>query len=63
MLHQFDYNYADDELREWMEQRIEKMARKAREGMIFFNNHVRAQAPKNALQMIDRLIGRGLLGG
>jgi uncharacterized protein YecE (DUF72 family) len=63
MQHQFDYDYTDDELCEWTEQRIEKMSRKARKGVIFFNNHVRAQAPKNALQLIDRLIEKGLRRG
>jgi uncharacterized protein YecE (DUF72 family) len=55
MQKQFDYNYADDELGEWAGDRIEKMARHARRGVIFFNNHVRAQAPRNALQLFRQL--------
>ena len=45
---QFDYNYWEAELREWIETRILKMAGQARQGLIFFTNHVRAQAPQNA---------------
>ncbi len=57
---QFDYNYSDDQLHEWIKKRIEPMSRQARRGIIFFNNHVRAQAPKNADRMIDLLIEEGL---
>jgi uncharacterized protein YecE (DUF72 family) len=45
---QFDYNYWEAELREWIETRILKMADQAEKGLIFFTNHVRAQAPQNA---------------
>ena len=58
MQKQFDYNYAEDELREWAENGIENMTRKARRGVIFFNNHVRAQAPRNALQLFRQLAER-----
>jgi len=61
MQKQFDYNYADDELREWTENKIEKMARRARRGVIFFNNHVRAQAPHDALKLVSQLTKQGLL--
>jgi uncharacterized protein YecE (DUF72 family) len=37
------------------------MAGQARTGVLFFNNHVRAQAPKNARQLIRLLVERGLL--
>jgi uncharacterized protein YecE (DUF72 family) len=57
---QFDYNYSDDELQEWIENRIEPMSARARRGIIFFNNHVRAQAPQNARRMIKLLEKRGL---
>jgi uncharacterized protein YecE (DUF72 family) len=59
MQKQFDYDYTDDELREWVEDKIEKMAKQARTGVIFFNNHVRAQAPGNARKLTNQLIERG----
>jgi uncharacterized protein YecE (DUF72 family) len=55
MQHQFDYNYSDDELREWIQNKIEPMSQRARRGIIFFNNHVRAQAPENARRMVELL--------
>jgi uncharacterized protein YecE (DUF72 family) len=57
---QFDYNYSNDELHEWIENRIEPMSSQARKGVIFFNNHVRAQAPENARRMTNLLKERGL---
>lgn len=61
MQHQFDYNYSDEELQEWIETRIEPMIRQTRRGILFFNNHVRAQAPENAERMMSLLKARGLL--
>jgi uncharacterized protein YecE (DUF72 family) len=58
---QFDYDYSDTELQEWTEKIVAPMARRAGSGVIFFNNHVRAQAPKNARRLISQLIERGLL--
>ncbi|MGD8882272.1 MAG: DUF72 domain-containing protein [Desulfobacterales bacterium] len=58
---QFDYDYSDDELCEWTDKIITPMTRQAGKGVIFFNNHVRAQAPKNARRLISQLIERGLL--
>ena len=58
---QFDYNYSNDELHEWIENRIEPMSSQARKGVIFFNNHVRAQAPENARRMTNLLKERGLM--
>jgi uncharacterized protein YecE (DUF72 family) len=55
MQRQFDYNYSDDELHEWIENKIEPMSDRARRGVIFFNNHVRAQAPENARRMVALL--------
>jgi len=62
MQKQFDYDYGDDELRRWANRRIAKMTRHASSGIIFFNNHVRAQAPRNAVRLINLLIERGLMG-
>jgi uncharacterized protein YecE (DUF72 family) len=61
MQKQFDYDYGDTELRKWMDVRIAKMAQRAAAGVIFFNNHVRAQAPRNAVRLIQLLIERGLM--
>jgi uncharacterized protein YecE (DUF72 family) len=62
MQKQFDYDYGDDELRRWANIRIAKMTRHASSGVIFFNNHVRAQAPRNAVRLINLLIERGIMG-
>lgn len=61
MQKQFDYDYAEAELREWTQARILPMARQAAAGLIFFNNHVRAQAPRNAMTMRDILAEHGLM--
>jgi uncharacterized protein YecE (DUF72 family) len=61
MQKQFDYDYNDDELREWTHTRITKMVAHAGSGVIFFNNHVRAQAPRNAIRLINLLMEGGLL--
>jgi uncharacterized protein YecE (DUF72 family) len=61
MQQQFDYDYSAAELQEWAAQPIASMARRARCGLIFFNNHVRAQAPSNARRMIRLLAATGLV--
>lgn len=61
MQKQFNYDYADNELREWADERIEKMAEHTRNGLIFFNNHVQAQAPGNAMRLTGMLRDRGLI--
>ncbi|MFZ7127094.1 MAG: DUF72 domain-containing protein [Desulfobacterales bacterium] len=58
---QFDYDYPDDELHEWVENRIGPMSRRAGRGLIFFNNHVRGQAPANARRLATILTEQGLL--
>ena len=55
MQQQFDYDYSADELAQWSQTRIPEMARQARTGVIFFNNHVRGQAPKNARMLMGQL--------
>ncbi len=60
MQKQFDYDYTDAELNSWVD-RIGQMARQADTGMVFFNNHVRAQAPRNAQMMIRLLKSAGLM--
>jgi uncharacterized protein YecE (DUF72 family) len=61
MQHQFDYDYGPAELRQWADGPITAMARQAAAGVLFFNNHVRAQAPRNAMQLMKLLVERGLL--
>jgi uncharacterized protein YecE (DUF72 family) len=53
---QFDYDYRDEELREWTDGAIPRMAARTTQGAIFFNNHVRGQAPRNAARL-TRLLG------
>jgi uncharacterized protein YecE (DUF72 family) len=57
MQQQFDYDYTDEELRQWTRTKLPNMCAKAKKGYIFFNNHVRAQAPKNAKQLIELIKG------
>jgi uncharacterized protein YecE (DUF72 family) len=61
MQKQFDYDYNDGELDEWVDRRIAKMVDHASAGVVFFNNHVRAQAPRNAMRLVSLLIERGIL--
>ncbi|MGD9016387.1 MAG: DUF72 domain-containing protein [Desulfobacterales bacterium] len=61
MQHQFDYDYSDDELNEWASVRIAPMSRQTRRGVIFFNNHVRGQAPENARRLMAILDSQKLL--
>ncbi|KPJ78987.1 MAG: hypothetical protein AMJ54_00535 [Deltaproteobacteria bacterium SG8_13] len=58
--HQFDYSYSEEQLREWIEDRIALLGSRARTGILFFANHTRAQAPKNALRMMALLRERGM---
>lgn len=58
MQKQFDYDYSDAELNPWSRERIPAMARQAATGIIFFNNHVRGQAPRNA-RMLMAQMGEG----
>lgn len=51
MQKKFDYSYSADELREWNQRCLSRLRRQAERGVVFFNNHVRAQAPENAKLM------------
>ena len=57
MQKQFDYDYTNEELRAWADGPLSRMAGRAAGGVIFFNNHVRAQAPRNAAQLARLLAG------
>jgi uncharacterized protein YecE (DUF72 family) len=59
MQKQFDYDYTFEELQEWSWKLLPQMAERAHTGAIFFNNHVRGQAPRNARMMIEQLTGQG----
>ena len=61
MQKQFDYDYGFEELAVWSERLIPEMAKQARTGLIFFNNHVRGQAPRNAGVLMEQLAGQGYL--
>jgi uncharacterized protein YecE (DUF72 family) len=58
MQKKFDYNYSKGELHEWTTTRLQALASHAKKGIIFFNNHVRAQAPGNAREL-SRIIEQG----
>ena len=60
MQKQFDYDYSTDELLPWSSRAIPAMAARARTGIAFFNNHVRAQAPRNAAMLMEQLAAQGL---
>ena len=55
MQKQFDYNYTDWELKEWADIIRTALIPEADAGGIFFNNHVKGQAPKNALRLMSLL--------
>ncbi len=59
MQKQFDYDYSDEELARWSRTHIPEIARQAATGIIFFNNHVRGQAPKNARMLMGQLTEEG----
>ncbi len=61
MAHQFDYDYSDDELVDWVNQRLRGLLRSAQTGALFFNNHVRGQAPRNARRLLQLLETSGIL--
>jgi uncharacterized protein YecE (DUF72 family) len=46
----YDYTYSEDELRPWVA-RLAALTEKARTVLGFFNNHFRADAPQNALEL------------
>jgi uncharacterized protein YecE (DUF72 family) len=58
MQKKFNYDYSEEELRHWADAYIRPMASRAERGMLFFNNHVRAQAPRNAQKLVKILAGK-----
>jgi uncharacterized protein YecE (DUF72 family) len=61
MAHQFDYDYSDDELASWVNDRLRRILGSAQTGALFFNNHVRGQAPRNARRLLQLLKASGIL--
>ena len=61
MATQFDYDYSDGELQKWMDERLRRLLETAQTGALFFNNHVRGQAPRNARRLLELLHKAGLL--
>lgn len=57
MQKKFDYDYSKEELHHYYSTYLAPMVENCQEGVIFFNNHVRAQAPKNA-QVLSKIINR-----
>lgn len=55
MQKKFDYDYTSAELQQWCEKKLPGLASRAARGVIFFNNHVRAQAPRNA-RLLESLL-------
>jgi uncharacterized protein YecE (DUF72 family) len=55
MQQKFDYSYPLEELQEWNASNLSVLRRRACSGMVFFNNHVCAQAPANAKMLQDVL--------
>lgn len=59
MQKKFDYDYRESELRQWCETRLSSLLRGGERGLLFFNNHVRAQAPRNGARLLDILATAG----
>lgn len=55
MQKKFDYSYSAEELQEWNKRYLVSLRSRANQGVIFFNNHVRGQAPKNAALLREML--------
>jgi len=51
MQKKFDYDYSAEELHAWCDRYLPLMAAGADRGILFFNNHVRAQAPRNGTKL------------
>ncbi len=52
MQKKFDYDYSAAELQEGAAPHLKILAFRSGQGIIFFNNHVRAQAPGKARELI-----------
>jgi len=59
MQKKFNYDYSDNELQSWCENYILPMAARAGRGIVLFNNHVGAQAPRNGARLAAILAQQG----
>jgi len=50
----YDYEYSGDQLREWVP-KVEEVKKKSRRVYGYFNNHFKANAVKNAVEMLELL--------
>ncbi len=55
MQKKFDYSYSADELQEWNQNYLCSLRARSKQGVVFFNNHVCAQAPENG-RLLQRLL-------
>ncbi len=55
MQKKFNYDYSGEELRAWCASRLPTLTGQAEMGILLFNNHVRAQAPRNGLRLTEIL--------
>lgn len=55
MQKKFNYDYSGQELLAWCDNYLQVMAARADRGILLFNNHVRAQAPHNAMTLLSVL--------
>lgn len=62
MQKKFDYSYSEAELREWQGRWLDRLAVQAGRGVLFFNNHVGAQAPRNGGSLLKILQGSAVCG-
>jgi uncharacterized protein YecE (DUF72 family) len=58
----YDYLYNERELEAWVD-RIKRIIVQADKILVYFNNHARGQAMKNAQTLVGLLEKAGLLGG
>lgn len=58
MQKKFNYDYREEELGDWCEKQLIPMASQAERGVVFFNNHVQAQAPRNGRTLLALLSAR-----
>lgn len=52
----YNYDYSDDELAEWVP-RIERLAKRSTQTLVFFNNHFQARAVSAANRLREMLLG------
>lgn len=55
MQKKFNYDYSAAELRTWLDNILPQLTAGARQGVLFFNNHVAAHAPRNCRSLLDLL--------